>query len=168
MPSDELEVDPQPDAALMTRHAHYADLGEIKAKLEERRDGGHLHVAFSAYVNSHPNTQSIAGHVVPFGGLITNVGYGYNTRTNAFTAPYGGIYFFFVALDISKDFGGVKLLRNGRYYAAAHNDYRENTHISVGVTMTLNARDVIKVTYETTGGHVDSGISSVFTGFKLA
>nr|KAG5687043.1 hypothetical protein BaRGS_002416 [Batillaria attramentaria] len=143
-----------------------SQLDSEKQKTQQLQAENNHNVAFSAYMSHQPNVPASDGSIVPFGGVITNVGNAYNPSSGVFTAPYSGPYMFFVHADITHDYRAFNLCRNGHVVIACHND-QDASRLACGGVMALSPGDTVTVVHVQSTGHVDAGRETVFSGFRI-
>ncbi|KAL8606585.1 hypothetical protein ACOMHN_009470 [Nucella lapillus] len=124
-------------------------------------------VAFSAYISDEPRVHANQHAVVPFRGVITNVGGGYSTSTSAFTAPVLGQYFFALHADCSSDFRALLVTLNGQRVFEADNDGGSALQVTGSALMTLQKGDVVMTMFSNNAGFLDAGRESTFSGFLV-
>nr|KAG5712541.1 hypothetical protein BaRGS_011515 [Batillaria attramentaria] len=123
-------------------------------------------VYFTAYVTTGQHIPASAGQVIRFAQVVENTGNAYNPHTGVFTAPYDGGYMFLVSIDVIKEYGGVRVMRNGQEVVWGHAD-GDSLHVTATVVLSLNAGDTVTVMHWSSNGGVDEGRESVFVGFRV-
>ena len=129
-------------------------------------DESNRQVAFTAWASHGPSISASDGSTVPFGGLILNEGSAFSTSTGVFTAPYSGTYMFFVHADISGDYRGFSVRKNGAVVVLCHNDGGDH-RLACGCTVGLHVGDHVAVAHIGDSGVVDAGRETAFSGFRI-
>ncbi|KAK7463141.1 hypothetical protein BaRGS_00038286, partial [Batillaria attramentaria] len=143
-----------------------AGLEAEKVRTKQLEDENGRRVAFAAYMTQTAGVAASRGAIIPFSGVLTNIGHAYDPTTSAFTAPYDGAYMFFVQADISADYRDFLLERNGSALVYCHND-GSLRRIACGSVFSLKAGDRVTVVQHSTQGVLDPGRESVFSGFRI-
>lgn len=128
-------------------------------------------VAFSVRFNADAENglPLSAQAVLHFDQIITNVGNGFSTVTGMFTAPFAGVYSFYISFMSVNGAGHtrVAIVRQGAYvdlaFAAGHEDYDRG---STQVVIHLAKGEQVWARLET-GPAVRGGEYTVFTGFLV-
>ena len=123
-------------------------------------------VVFTAWISAEPLVRASAGSVIPFGYVVVNIGQAFNPRTSAFTAPYDGVYMFFVHAVISADYRTFYLVKNGHNVAECDSDGTER-QLACGTTMSLRVGDKVTVVHYNSRGHINAGMETAFSGFRI-
>lgn len=123
------------------------------------------------------NTGFSSGSVMPFGTIVTNVGSGYSSSTNRFTAPIAGNYVISVQvapgnITSNNTWVATRIRKNGSIasgYSLGHvTNQNNNQYDTVGMTiiLSLSANDYVDaiVEYNTFNGNCSYGN---FSGFLL-
>jgi len=122
-------------------------------------------VAFTATIVESSSPASLHSPI-PFHRVVSNVGSAFDPHTSIFTAPFTGQYMLFVTVDVSKDYRGLNIVKNGSTLFIGHND-GDDHHIVAGGAVTLNQGDKVWVRHGVATGLVDGGAEAVFSGFKI-
>nr|KAG5714417.1 hypothetical protein BaRGS_006863 [Batillaria attramentaria] len=117
-------------------------------------------VSFSAYVTEGENLIAGRDKIVEFKGVLTNVGDAYDENSGLFTAPYAGVYFFILNVDVSTDHDGIRVRRNEKdVIFCADRDDESSTHLSGSASVILEEGDTISAHHCTGKGVVEGGSS---------
>nr|KAG5714415.1 hypothetical protein BaRGS_006861 [Batillaria attramentaria] len=134
-------------------------------KLEKQQEET---VAFSAYVTEGENLIAGRDKIVEFKGVLTNVGDAYDENSGLFTAPYAGVYFFILNVDVSTDHDCIRVRRNEKdVIFRADRDDESSTHLSGSASVILEEGDTISAHHCTGKGLVEEGKESTFAGFLI-
>lgn len=130
-----------------------------------------VRVVFTATVTQ--SFTSPSGHTIVFPNVLSSTGGGYNHRNGVFTAPIGGLYFFFCKITSQSDSDMVfEFILNGSpqtthlVYGRSEHSYRTSSN---AIVLQLNRGDAVWIKMLQGGVHYTyhSGGDQTFMGFLL-